>query len=157
MCHRLPLLALAFAAGLALTAAEGAQSPEEAMAASVQPPPKKGPPPDGKGGKGPKGPKGKKGPPESSLTMDDIVARVLAFDTDKTGAVKKEQLPERMQHLVDLGDTNKDGLLDETEIKALSAKLASEMPSAFKGKGKGKGPKGPGGKGFGPPKKDGGS
>ena len=110
-----------------------------------QPPGKKKGPPDGgfkKGGKGGKGGR--------SLTVEEVVVHILAFDKDKVGKVTRDQLPERLQSLVDQGDTNKDGALDKDEIKALAAKL--EKKSRFAGKG-GKGGFGKGGFGKGPPKK----
>jgi Spy/CpxP family protein refolding chaperone len=78
------------------------------------------------------------------VSADDLVERVMAFDKKKTGKVTKEDLPERMQHLVDMGDTNKDGALDREELKALAARLNRED------RGPGRGPGGPGGPGRGP-------
>src|SRR5260370_29187729 len=57
------------------------------------------------------------------VTADDIVERILSFDKNKTGKVTKEDLPERMQYLIEKGDTNKDGALDKEEIKQLAAVL----------------------------------
>jgi hypothetical protein len=54
--------------------------------------------------------------------VDDIVERVMAFDKNKDGKVTREELPERMHHLIGPGDTNKDGALDRDEIKALATK-----------------------------------
>lgn len=59
----------------------------------------------------------------SSVSVDDMVERVMACDKNKSGKVAKEDLPERMQHLVALGDTNKDGFLDREEVKQLALKL----------------------------------
>jgi len=69
-------------------------------------------------------PQAKKGPvrvfPEPGrLSADDIVERILSFDKNKDGKVTKDELPERMHHLITLGDTNKDGALDREEIKKL--------------------------------------
>jgi len=58
------------------------------------------------------------------VSVDDMVERVMACDKNKLGRVAKEDLPERMQHLVALGDTNKDGYLDREEIKLLALKLS---------------------------------
>jgi len=81
--------------------------------------------------------------------VDDIVERILSFDKNKDGKVTKEELPERMQNLIEKGDTNKDGALDPAEIKALAAKLQREgFPAGFDGFGGGRG--GFGGRG-GPP------
>src|SRR5262249_8038552 len=59
------------------------------------------------------------------ISVEDIVERIMAFDKDKKGKVTKDNLPERMHHLIELGDTNKDGALDRDEIKKLAAKLAT--------------------------------
>jgi hypothetical protein len=66
------------------------------------------------------------------VSVDDMVERVMACDKNKTGKVAKEDLPERMQHLVALGDTNKDGYLDRDEIKQLAIKMGQQ--------GQGRGP-----------------
>jgi Xaa-Pro aminopeptidase len=62
-----------------------------------------------------------------TISVDDIVARILSFDKDKKGKVTKNDLPERMQFLVDLGDTNKDGALDPEEIRALVARRTGDI------------------------------
>lgn len=62
-----------------------------------------------------------------TMSVDDIVARILSFDKDKKGKVTKNDLPERMQFLVDLGDTNKDGALDPGEIRALVARRNGDL------------------------------
>jgi hypothetical protein len=99
----------------------------------AQPPEKKGDPPKKFG------PKKGKGGPARDLTTDDVAAYLLAFDKNGSGKVTRDQLPERMQHLVDQGDTNKDGCLDKEEILALAAKLAREpRPKQFGDKGFGK-------------------
>jgi EF hand len=104
-------------------------------------------PPGGKGGKGPKGKKGGFGP--ASVTADQIVDRIMSFDKNGDGKITAEMLPERMQHLVALGDVNKDGALDKDEIRKLATTLESftnlvslNGPGDGKG-GKGFGPKGP--------------
>jgi hypothetical protein len=66
-----------------------------------------------------------KGPVQSApISVDDMVARVMAFDKNKDGKVTKDELPERMQDLIGRGDTNKDGALDADEIKKLATSLA---------------------------------
>ena len=59
------------------------------------------------------------------LGVDDVVARLMAFDKNKDGKITKDELPERMQFLIDLGDTNKDGALDRDEIKKLATSRAT--------------------------------
>jgi hypothetical protein len=60
------------------------------------------------------------------ITVDDIVDWIMSFDKDKKGKVTKEDLPERMQYLIEKGDTNKDGALDKAEIRALALKLQKD-------------------------------
>jgi hypothetical protein len=59
------------------------------------------------------------------VSVDDIVERITAFDKNKDGKVTKDELPERMHHLIELGDTNKDGALDRDGIRKLATKLAA--------------------------------
>jgi hypothetical protein len=92
-------LASALFAGLVLAGASAAQPPGQ----------KEGPP---------------TGPAEPSpIGVDDIVKRIMAFDKDQKGKVTKADLPERMQFLIELGDTNKDGALNKDEIRKLATKL----------------------------------
>jgi len=49
----------------------------------------------------------------------------MAFDKNKDGKITRDELPERMQFLIDLGDTNKDGALDREEIKKLATSRAT--------------------------------
>src|SRR5262245_40774854 len=58
-------------------------------------------------------------PRPGGLGVDDVVARLMAFDKNKDGKITRDELPERMQFLIELGDTNKDGALDVDEIKKL--------------------------------------
>jgi hypothetical protein len=103
----------------------------------------------GKGGKGPgAGDKGGKGPGGfgrgfgGGFGADFIVDRVLALDKNKDGKLTKDELPERMQTLIEKGDTNKDGALSKEEV----TKLASSPQGLFQAFGRG----GPGGfRGFG--------
>jgi len=87
----------------------------------------------------PAGPGGRGG---RGVSDNDLVERVMAYDKNKTGKVTKEDLPERMQHLVDMGDTNKDGALDREELKALAARMNRD---GGPGPGRGPGGRGPGG------------
>ena len=64
-------------------------------------------------------------PLPSGLGVDDVVARLMAFDKNKDGKITRDELPERMQFLIDLGDTNKDGALDRDEIKKLATSRAT--------------------------------
>jgi hypothetical protein len=64
------------------------------------------------------------GPPPG-LSVDEVVERIMSFDKNKKGKVTKEDLPERMHHLIALGDTNKDGALDRDEVRKLATSLAA--------------------------------
>jgi hypothetical protein len=67
-----------------------------------------------------------RGPAERTpISVDDIVEWILSFDKNKDGKVTKDELPERMHHLIELGDTNKDGALDKDEIRKLATRLAA--------------------------------
>jgi hypothetical protein len=63
------------------------------------------------------------------LTADDVIERILSFDKNKVGKITADELPERMQYLVEKGDTNKDGALDRDEIKKLAADSAKDGSS----------------------------
>jgi hypothetical protein len=86
------------------------------------------------------GPLGGRGGRGGRLGVDAIVERILSFDKNNDGKVSKEELPERMQNLIEKGDTNKDGVLDKDEIRKLAADLARQEP-ARGGRG-GRGPRG---------------
>jgi hypothetical protein len=78
----------------------------------------------------------KPGPPReivrpAPVRVEDVVERIMAFDKNKDGKVTRDELPERMHHLIEMGDTNKDGALDRDEI----TKLATTMASAPGGPG----------------------
>ena len=97
------LLAPALAAGLLLAGAAVAQPPDQGLAPArelIRPAP---------------------------LSVDDVVERILSFDRNKDGKVTKDELPERMQFLIELGDTNKDGALDRDEIKKLVTTRATAV------------------------------
>jgi hypothetical protein len=59
------------------------------------------------------------------ISVDDVVERIMAFDKNKDGKVTRDELPERMHHLIALGDTNKDGALDRDEVRKLASILAT--------------------------------
>jgi hypothetical protein len=88
-----------------------------AWAAVAQPPDRKQDPPPGP-------------LPPTRISVDDIVEHIMSFDKNKDGKVTKDELPERMHHLIEQGDTNKDGALDKDEIRKLATKLAA-TPGGF--------------------------
>jgi EF hand domain-containing protein len=65
------------------------------------------------------------------LSVDDVVERIMAFDKNKDGKVTRDELPERMHHLIEQGDSNKDGALDKDEIRELAIKLGATAPATF--------------------------
>ena len=74
-----------------------------------------GPPPrDG----GPRGGRGARG-----VSIDTLVDHVMSFDKNKDGKVTKEELPDRLHYLIEMGDTNKDGALTREEVKAIATKI----------------------------------
>ncbi len=88
----------------------------------------------------PPGKKGGKFGKKSSITSEQLVERIMAFDKNNDGKVTADELPERMQHLVALGDVNRDGALDREEVRKLAATLEAFVSLATpNGKGKGKG------------------
>src|SRR5262249_5544150 len=97
---------------------------------------------------GKKGPFGKKGDFPRGVTADQIVERIMSFDKNNDGKITIDELPERMQHLIALGDLDKDGALDKEEIRKLATTL--EAVAGLTGNPGGGPP--PGGFGKGPPK-----
>jgi Ca2+-binding EF-hand superfamily protein len=57
---------------------------------------------------------------------DDLVSRLMAFDTNKDGSLSRAELPARMQGLFDRADANKDGLLTPEELKATAGAQQGE-------------------------------
>jgi hypothetical protein len=77
---------------------------------------------------GPPGPP--QGPPPRGVPTDDLVRRIMAFDRNGDGKVTKDELPERLHHLIELGDANGDGALDRDELTQLAEKMRRAGPSA---------------------------
>lgn len=57
---------------------------------------------------------------------EQLVQTLMAFDKNNDGKISRDELPERMQGLMDRGDTNKDGFLSAEEIRALARAQAAE-------------------------------
>lgn len=54
------------------------------------------------------------------LGVDDMVDRMLAFDKNKDGKLTQDELPERLQNLIEKGDLDQDGALVKDEIRKLA-------------------------------------
>ena len=52
-------------------------------------------------------------------TSQDVVARLMSFDANTDGKITPAELNERLKTLVARGDTNGDGGLDASEVRAL--------------------------------------
>jgi EF hand len=73
---------------------------------------------------------------------EEVVTRMMAFDKNDDKKLSKDELPERMQAMMDRSDTNKDGFLDNAELTAFASQRG---PGAGGGGGR------PGGRGNGGP------
>jgi hypothetical protein len=60
--------------------------------------------------------------PDTRVSLDQVVARLMTFDGNGDGKVATAELSERMQVLVARGDSSGDGALDGSEIRAMTAK-----------------------------------
>jgi hypothetical protein len=60
------------------------------------------------------------GTTDVKVSADDVVARIMTFDQNSDGRVAIAELSERMHPLMERGDRNGDGTLDQTEIRALA-------------------------------------
>ena len=68
--------------------------------------------------------------PESRVSLDQMVARMMTFDRNGDGKVATAELPERTHILVTRGDTSGDGALDDSEIRALTVQQLKSAGSA---------------------------
>jgi hypothetical protein len=57
------------------------------------------------------------------VNIDLLVDHVMNFDKNKDGKVTKEELPDRLHYLFEIGDANKDGVLTREEIKAVATRI----------------------------------
>ena len=89
------------------------------------------------------GPGGRGGAGMGGGNPAEMDARILAFDKDGDGKVSKAELPERIQALMERGDTNKDGFLDKAELGKIAERQGARG-----------GPGGPGGRGPGGPERE---
>ncbi len=59
--------------------------------------------------------------PVGGATPDEQVKRLMAFDKNGDGALTKDELPDRMQRLMDRADTDHNGHLTAIEIRAMAS------------------------------------
>lgn|SRR6187402_1270609 len=59
--------------------------------------------------------------PVGGATPDEQVQRLMAFDKNGDGELTKDELPERMQRLMDRADTDHNGHLTAVEIRAMAS------------------------------------
>merc|ERR1711969_511643 len=50
---------------------------------------------------------------------DGFIERLLSFDENEDGKLSKEELPERMQGMIERIDANKDGVIDKGELEQM--------------------------------------
>src|SRR5437879_5087298 len=87
-----------------------------------------------------------KGGKDAGETVDEFVAKLMAFNKAKDGKLTKEELTDpRLHALFDRADANKDGVVTRAELEALFQRERLEGG----GPGGGKGPDGKGFKGKG--------
>jgi EF hand domain-containing protein len=87
----------------------------------------------------PGGKKGDKGGKGGGETLDQFVARLMAFNKAKDGKLTKTELTDpRLHDLFDRADANKDGSVTRAELEALFQR--ENLPGGGFGGDKGKGP-----------------
>ena len=67
---------------------------------------------------------------ETRVSPDQVVARLMTFDRNGDGKVAAAELSERMQVIVSRGDTSGDGALDDSELRALTARRLDFVASS---------------------------
>ena len=85
------------------------------------------PGPGGPGGFGQRGPGGPGGPGQRG-PGPNFVERIMQLDEDGDGKVTKEELPERMQRILERADTNVDGAIDREEAEKMAEGFAGGPP-----------------------------
>lgn len=80
---------------------------------------------------------GQMGPGLGQGSSEETVTRMMQYDKDSDGKLSKEELPERMQSMLERGDANKDGFLTKDELRALSATQGTAAPNRGRGERRG--------------------
>jgi Ca2+-binding EF-hand superfamily protein len=63
---------------------------------------------------------------QGGVNAEEMINRLMQFDKNGDGKLSRDELPERMQSMMEKGDTDKDGFLSKDEIR----KLAQSQPGA---------------------------
>ena len=53
----------------------------------------------------------------------DPAGRLREFDADRDGRITRDELPDRMERMVDRLDTNGDGVIDTPELEAMTERM----------------------------------
>lgn len=80
---------------------------------------------------------GRGGPAPAAANADALVTRLMQNDKNGDEKLSKDELPERMQSMMDTGDTDKDGFLTREEIRRLSQSQNNAAPARGAGGSRG--------------------
>lgn len=94
-----------------------------------------GPAGQGRGGFGGPGGQGGQGMQRGGSTQFNFADRIMGYDENKDGKVSKDELPSRMQRLMDRGDQDKDGFIDKSEAQKLSDAMSGGRGGQQRGGG----------------------
>jgi hypothetical protein len=89
-----------------------------------------------RGGRGREG--GRDEPPQVPApgpTADELLAMLMTFDKNHDGKLQRAEVPERQAGIFERGDTNGDGVLDEAEVRKLTADQAAAPVAPPRGGG----------------------
>lgn len=75
--------------------------------------------------------------PIAGPTGDELLATLMMWDRNKDGRLAKAEIPERQQGILERGDTDKNGVLDQAELKKLTTDQAAAPPAPPRGPGRG--------------------
>jgi Ca2+-binding EF-hand superfamily protein len=82
----------------------------------------------GRGGPGQPRGRGGRGPGPGAGTVDEVVNRLLQLDKNSDGQLSKDELPERMQGMLERADTNRDGFLSRDELIQVARRQVENGP-----------------------------